>query len=124
MNKSKLFLYEIGGSSGTPKKSAPVFKPSFSAELFHSMWIHRTAEGVVFVGSKGADFPYKFVVQTEEEFVLAFLYVVYKDNATHGTFTQAARAGKFVYTHSMYERVRCWWARPDSVKYRGYRLDV
>lgn len=27
MNKSKLFLYEIGGSSGTPKKSAPVFKP-------------------------------------------------------------------------------------------------
>lgn len=124
MNKNKLFLYEIGRSSGTPRRSAPIFKPSFSAELFHSMWVHRSADGVVLVGSKGADFPYKFVVQSEEEFALAFLYVVCKDNASHGTFTQAAKAGKYVYTHSMYERVRRWWSRPDSVKYRGYRLDV
>lgn len=124
MNKNRMFVYELGRTPALPRRSAPIFRPTWSGELLHSMYEHRSSDGVVLVGSQGADFPYKFQVEDEQEFVLAFLYVVYKDNSSHGSFTQAAKAGKLVYSHSMYDRVRRWWARPDSLKYRGYRVDV
>ncbi len=122
---SKLFLPELGRTSFTPKKSAPIFKPSFDGALFNSMFEHRTADGTIRVGSAGADFPYIFKgVQTAEEFALAFLYIVYKDNSSHGVYTNAAKLGKAVYTHSMADKVKHWWALPDDKKYRGYRLNV
>lgn len=125
MNNSKLPVYMLGRGSGLPKRSDPIFRPSPDGQLLHSQYEHRTADGVVRVGSEGADFPYMFHgVQSELELVHAFLYILYKDNATHGTYTKAAKNGLYVYTHSMQERVERWWALPDDLKYRGYRLDL
>lgn len=119
----KLFLPELGRSPFVPKKSAPIFKPSFDGALFRSMYEQRTLDGTIKVGSAGADFPYIFKgVQSIEEFALAYLYIVYKDNVSHGSYTHAAKQGGAVYTHSMYDKVKRWWARPVDLKYRGYRI--
>lgn len=106
-----------------PSKSAPIFKPSFDGALFNSLFEHRSSDGTIRVGSSGASFPYIFKgIQSSREFALAFLYIVYKDNVSHGVYTNAAKLGKAVYTHSMADKVSRWWSLPNSVKYRGYRL--
>lgn len=74
---------------------------------------------------RDADFPFLFAGALDElEFVRAFLYIVYKDNSSHGIYYKAAEAGKLVYTHSMAVKVARWWALPDNIKYRGYRVDL
>lgn len=121
---NKLYLSEYQNTF-VPKRSAPIFKPSWDGSLFNSMWEHRTADGTIRVGSKGSDFPYIFTgLQSIQEFALAFHYIVYKDNVSHGVYTHAASLGHAVYTHSMYDKVLRWWALPNDKKYRGYRLDV
>lgn len=125
MNKSKIPVYQLGRTSAFPRKNAPVFSPVFDGQLLHSLYEHRGKDNIVRVGSAGADFPFLFAgVLDEVEFVRAFLYIVYKDNSSHGIYYKAAEAGKFVYTHSMAAKVARWWDLPDNVKYRGYRVDL
>ena len=125
MNKSKIPVYQLGRTFAIPRKNAPVFSPVFDGRLLHSLYEHRGKDNIVRVGSAGADFPFLFAGALDEvEFVRAFLYIVYKDNSSHGIYYKAAEAGKFVYTHSMAAKVARWWALPDKVKYKGYRQNV
>lgn len=92
-----------------------------------SYWqhIYRGLDNIVRVGCADADFPFLFAGALNElEFVRAFLYIVYKDNSSHGIYYKAAESGKLVYTHSMAVKVARWWALPDNIKYRGYRVDL
>lgn len=118
-----MYIYEQGKRSGFPRASDPVFTPTFDGSRLHKLYEY-SSNGVVRVGSPGMNFPYVFQVESFDELVLAYIYITVKDNVTHGTYTKAARDGKLVYTHGMYDRVKRWWALPDKIKYRGYRLDV
>lgn len=119
--KNKIPIHELVADKAIPQlRFAP---PLFDCNLIHSLYEHRTSDGIIRVGSRGAAFPYMFHgVESEEEFCLALLFITVKDNVKHGIYTRAAKAGSFVYTHSMVERVARWWALPDDVKFRGYNI--
>ena len=81
--------------------------------------------GEAWVFVEGFRYPYKFRgIQSEDELMRAIMYVMYKDNISRGVYTSAAASGKFVYSHGQDMRVRHWWALPNTIKFRGYRLDV
>lgn len=81
--------------------------------------------GEVWVFVEGFRYPYKFRgIQDEGELMRAVMYIMYKDNISRGVYSAAAVAGKYVYNHAQDVRVRHWWALPNNVKFRGYRLDV
>lgn len=81
--------------------------------------------GEVWVFVDGFRYPYKFRgIQNEDELMRAVMFIMYKDNISRGVYSAAAFAGKFVYCHSQDMRVRHWWALPNVIKFRGYRLDV
>lgn len=118
--KNKIPIHELVADKAIPQLR---FAPSLDGKLNHSIYEHRTSDGIIRVGSRGAAFPYMFHgVQSEEEFCLAVLFIIVKDNVKHGIYTRAAKAGSFVYTHSMAERVARWWALPADVKFRGFKL--
>lgn len=116
-SKNKLPIHQLVGTSSEFLR----FSPVLDGRLMHSLYVHRTLDGTIRVGSSGCNFPYLFHgVEDETEFCLAVLFVLVKDSISHGSFSRAAKAGNFVYTHNMSARVARWWALPDSVKYRGF----
>ncbi len=65
-------------------------------------------DGLIKIRFHGLDYVFKDVGGADE-LTFAITYIIYKDRKSKGTYTRAARSGKFVYTHSSLDHVRRWF---------------
>ena len=87
-------------------KTTKTFNISFSKDNIERLYNSRTAEGDIYVRSRGNGLVFAFKgVQSLEEWCNAVIYVFHKDLRSKGALTNAAREGFNVYTHSMCDYV-------------------
>ncbi len=127
-------LDEISPTSafGSPLES-PVFYTFGEGEekrLLSRKFITELAEALPVDGHlkirfHGLDYVFKDVGGADE-LTFAIAYIIYKDRKSKGTYTRAARSGKFVYTHSSLDHVRRWFYKIMSSddKFRAFFVKV
>ena len=118
--KSSAPIYSVGKSYIIPKKGEfRTFIVPFDDNYVNTVFCAASADGDVAVECNHTLFKFQGV-QSVNELWSAFLYIMYKDMKSRGTYSVAARNGKWVYVHRQAEHVSHWLKSVGLSKVMNY----